>query len=55
LTGNEKTDTDQLVSQLKWLHLEKRNERVVDDNKSNENLDAYVPGGGIAQKFYKIW
>jgi hypothetical protein len=56
LTGHQKTDTiDQLMNQLKWLHLEKRNELMIEDNKLNESRDAYIPGGGIAQKFHKNW
>lgn len=55
LTGHLKTDTiEELMNQLKWLHLEKRNEMMVEDNKFNESRDAYIPGGGIAQKFHKI-
>ena len=37
------------MSQLKWLHLEKRNELIVEDNKANESLNAYIPGGGIGE------
>ena len=50
LTGHQKPDTiEQLMSQLKWLHLEKRNELIVEDNKANESLNAYIPGGGIGE------
>lgn len=57
MTGSEKTDFEELINQLKWLHLEKRNDHDINENRinSNLNLNAYIPGGGIAQKFYKIW
>lgn len=46
-TGNI---VDKLVQDLNWLQLEKRNNSECTEEKSI----AYLPGGGIAQKFYKL-
>jgi hypothetical protein len=51
---------EEFLNQLKWLHLEKRSNKDLQQIEDNHNKlksknGIYIPGGGIAEIFYKTW